>query len=111
MFLEITPSGRRHGRFSYRRPVTRTQNRISFGTNPDLPLDEAHEERKQARALLAKGIDPSEPGPPEMANALGRGTARQDFLARNTSAQRGSKRRKNGACGCERQVFDRSRQV
>jgi Arm DNA-binding domain len=32
MFLEVTPSGGRNWRFSYRRPVTKIQNTIAFGT-------------------------------------------------------------------------------
>ena len=60
MFLEVTPSGGRYWRFSYRRPVTKTQNTIAFGTYPAVSLDLARERRKEARELLAKGMDPSE---------------------------------------------------
>ena len=60
MFLEVTPAGGRNWRFSYRRPVTKTQNTIAFGSYPAVSLDLARERRKEARELLARGLDPSE---------------------------------------------------
>jgi integrase len=60
MFLQITPGGGRNWRFSYRRPVSKAQNTIAFGTYPEVSLDLARQRRKEARELVAKGMDPSE---------------------------------------------------
>ena len=60
MFLQVTSTGGRNWRFSYRRPVTKKQNTIAFGTYPEVSLDLARERRRKARELLADGMDPSE---------------------------------------------------
>lgn len=57
MFLEITPSGGKWWRFKYR--FGGKHKRMSLGTYPATGLKEAREKRKQARGLLANGVDPA----------------------------------------------------
>lgn len=60
LYLEVTPSGGKRWRWKYRRPITKVETRISFGTYPDVGLAEARDKRDAARKLLAAGIDPGE---------------------------------------------------
>jgi integrase len=60
LFLHVEPSGARGWRFYYRRPVSRKQNTISFGSFPEAGLADARARCDAARALLAKGVDPSD---------------------------------------------------
>ena len=60
LFLHVEPSGARGWRFYYRRPITKKQNTISFGSFPAVTLADARAKCDAARPLLAKGIDPSE---------------------------------------------------
>jgi integrase len=59
LYLHIKPNGRRGWRFYYTRPASKKQNTISFGSFPEVPLGDARVKCDAARALLAKGIDPS----------------------------------------------------
>lgn len=58
MFLLITPAGGRAWRLSFR--FGGKQKTISLGVYPAVSLTEARELRTTAKALLAKGIDPSQ---------------------------------------------------
>ena len=60
LYLEITPTGGRWWRWKYRRPITGKENRLSFGTYPEIGLADARVRRDEARRLLANGIDPGE---------------------------------------------------
>ena len=60
LWLHVEPSGARGWRFYYRRPVSKKQNTISFGAFPAVGLADARARCDAARALLAKGVDPSE---------------------------------------------------
>ena len=60
LYLEVAPNGGKWWRWKYRRPVTRKENRLSFGTYPNITLGEARNRRDVARKLLASGIDPGE---------------------------------------------------
>ena len=60
LFLHVEPSGARGWRFYYRRPVSKKQNTISLGAFPAVSLSDARAKCDAARALVAKGIDPSE---------------------------------------------------
>jgi integrase len=60
LYLEISPSGGKWWRWKYRRPVTGKENRLSFGTYPDVSLASARASRDEARKLLAAGVDPGE---------------------------------------------------
>jgi integrase len=56
--LRIKPNGSKLWNFFYPRPTTKKRNTISFGSYPEVTLAQARELRKEARALLAQGIDP-----------------------------------------------------
>lgn len=60
LYLEVSPAGGKWWRWKYRRPVTGKENRLSFGTYPDVTLASARTRRDDARKLLAAGIDPGE---------------------------------------------------
>ena len=54
LFVSVTGAKSWHFRFCW----ADKQPRISLGTYPEISLKEARELRDQARALVAKGIDP-----------------------------------------------------
>lgn len=58
LFLLVQPSGSKLWRLKYRRPGTKKENLMSFGTFPSVTLQEARERREDARRLLSRGIDP-----------------------------------------------------
>lgn len=58
LFLIITPAGGKWWRFKYR--YNDKEKTLSLGTYPEIPLSDARKLREEARANVAKGIDPSE---------------------------------------------------
>jgi integrase len=60
LYLEISPNGKKFWRMAYRRPESKTNNRLSFGDYPAVSLKEAREKCLEARKLLKKQIDPAE---------------------------------------------------
>ncbi len=58
--LRVKPNGTKQWLFNYQRPITKKRVNISFGVFPDLSMAQARELRKEARSLLAQGIDPQE---------------------------------------------------
>jgi integrase len=58
LFLLVQPSGSKLWRWKYRRPGTRKENLLSFGSFQTVSLQEARERREDARRLLSRGIDP-----------------------------------------------------
>lgn len=58
LFLIVTPAGGRWWRFKYR--FNGKEKNLSFGTYPEISLSDARKLREDARANVAKGIDPSE---------------------------------------------------
>ncbi|MFM5585413.1 integrase domain-containing protein [Aeromonas rivipollensis] len=56
--LRVSKSGSRRWVFKYYRPSDKKRTNIAFGTYPEVSLAAARERRRQARALLAEGIDP-----------------------------------------------------
>lgn len=60
LYLEVSPSGGKWWRCKYHRPVTGKENRLSFGTYPEVGLADARVRRDEARKLLAAGIGPGE---------------------------------------------------
>jgi integrase len=58
LFLLVKANGAKWWRFSYRHEGK--QKTLSFGVYPDTSLGEAREHRREARKLLAQGIDPGE---------------------------------------------------
>jgi integrase len=59
MYLEITAVGTKIWRMSYRQENGK-QNRLTFGSYPEISLTEARVKRAEARKLLADGIDPAQ---------------------------------------------------
>lgn len=57
LYLLVNPSGSRWWRFKYR--VDGRERGISMGVYPHVSLKAAREQREEARAILASGIDPS----------------------------------------------------
>lgn len=76
LFLLLGTGGSKGWRFKYR--FADKEKLISFGNYPSVSLADARKERAQARALLAKGIDPS----------LARKTAKQEEAARRLNTFR-----------------------
>lgn len=58
LFLLVTPTGGKLWNFKYR--FEGKEKKLSLGAYPDVSLAEARKKRDQARALLAKSVDPSD---------------------------------------------------
>lgn len=58
--LRVKPNGSKIWLLDYRRPFTKVRTSMSFGAYPTLSLAEARGKRSEAKALLAKDIDPKE---------------------------------------------------
>lgn len=58
LYIEVTPKGGKRWRYKFR--YDGKENRISFGTYPEVSLAKARELHSDARKLLAQGISPSE---------------------------------------------------
>ncbi|MBC7624132.1 MAG: integrase arm-type DNA-binding domain-containing protein [Aeromicrobium sp.] len=59
MYLEVTPSGSKIWRMSYRQPNGKN-NRLTFGAYPEVSLLDARAKRMDARKLKATGNDPAQ---------------------------------------------------
>jgi len=57
MYLLVTPAGARYWRLDYR--FVRKRRTLALGVYPSVTLSNARERREQAKALLARDIDPS----------------------------------------------------
>lgn len=57
LFLEVMTDGRKLWRFRYFRP-SGAENRLGFGTYPEVSLAQARAQRDAARAIVADGRDP-----------------------------------------------------
>ncbi|MDA0827795.1 MAG: integrase domain-containing protein [Proteobacteria bacterium] len=58
--LRVKPKGSKLWVFNYNRPYTQKRTFISFGSYPSVSLAHARNRRAEAKALLAKSIDPKE---------------------------------------------------
>ena len=56
LYLLITPSGGKLWRFKYR--FNNKENKLAFGSYPEVSLVDARKRRDEARQQIAKGIDP-----------------------------------------------------
>ncbi|MGL5040528.1 MAG: integrase domain-containing protein [Aeromonas sp.] len=56
--LRVKPNGSKLWLFNYYRPADKKRTNLGFGIYPDVTLSAARERRREARALLAQGIDP-----------------------------------------------------
>jgi integrase len=59
LYLQVTPAGGRLWKLKFR-TVTGAEKKLSLGAYPDISLKDARERRDDARATLAKGVDPAE---------------------------------------------------
>ncbi|WP_421902082.1 tyrosine-type recombinase/integrase [Maridesulfovibrio sp.] len=60
LFLRVRPSGVKSFIYRYRHPQTGKPNIYTYGVFPDISLKEAREMHREAKGLVAKGIDPNE---------------------------------------------------
>jgi len=58
LFLRIRPSGTKQWIFNYKHPDTKKQNKLSYGSYPDVTLKQARALAEEDRALLKRGINP-----------------------------------------------------
>lgn len=58
LMLRVKPNGSKPWLFNYYRPFSKKRANIGFGQYPDVSLAEARNKRAEARALIAKDIDP-----------------------------------------------------
>lgn len=47
-------------RFKYRRPLDKKEDTLSLGTYPEVSLAEAREKAREAKKLIAQGLDPKQ---------------------------------------------------
>lgn len=60
LILYVKLSGSKVWRFRYYKPITGKRQTMTIGAYPEISLADARQHREDARALLAKGIDPQE---------------------------------------------------
>lgn len=60
LYLLIKPTGLKVWRFNYYRPFIKKRVLISFGSYPEITLQQARKKRDEARELLQQDIDPQE---------------------------------------------------
>ena len=60
MYLLIKANNSKIWRFKYTRPYTKKGALISFGSYPEVSLQQARKLRDEARELIKQGIDPQE---------------------------------------------------
>lgn len=56
--LRVKSKDKKRWVFKYQRPTDKTRTNMGFGSYPEVSLSQARERRREARALLAQGIDP-----------------------------------------------------
>ena len=60
MLLLIKSTGTKIWQFRYYRPITNNRTTVSFGSYPEVSLQQARKQRDEARELIKQGIDPQE---------------------------------------------------
>lgn len=60
LYLLVKSNGSKIWRFNYYRPITKIRSLISFGSYPEISLQQARKQRDEARELIKQGIDPQE---------------------------------------------------
>ncbi len=60
LYLLVKANGSKIWRFNYYRPITKVRALISFGSYPEVTLQQARKMRDDARELIKQGIDPQE---------------------------------------------------
>lgn len=59
LYLELLPSGGKRWRLKYKRPQSKAESRLTFGSYPDVTLAQARQMRDNAKADITNSIDPS----------------------------------------------------
>ena len=59
LFLQVNPSGGKHWKMKYRKDDGK-EGLLTFGSYPDVSLEQARKKRDEARSQKAAGIDPGE---------------------------------------------------
>jgi integrase len=59
LFLQVNPSGGKHWKMKYRKDDGK-EGLLTFGSYPDVSLEQARRKRDEARAQKAAGVDPGE---------------------------------------------------
>lgn len=72
LYLQIEPNGSRWWRLKYR--IAGKEKLLSLGVYPGVTLKDARQQRDDARALIAKGVDPSAARKAESASPDGAGS-------------------------------------
>ena len=60
LLLLIKSTGTKIWQFRYYRPITNNRTTVSFGSYPEVSLQQARKRRDEARELIKQGIDPQE---------------------------------------------------
>ena len=60
LLLLIKSTGTKIWQFRYYRPITNNRTTVSFGSYPEVSLQQARKQRDEARELIMQGIDPQE---------------------------------------------------
>nr|WP_267345395.1 MULTISPECIES: integrase arm-type DNA-binding domain-containing protein [unclassified Gilliamella] len=58
LYLLIKSNGSKIWRFNYYHPINKIRSLISFGSYPEVSLQQARKQRDEARELIKQGIDP-----------------------------------------------------
>lgn len=58
--LRVLTNGTKQWLFNYEKPYSKARTNISFGSYPEVTLEQARQKRLEARTLLSQGIDPKE---------------------------------------------------
>lgn len=58
LYIEVHPNGSKYWRYKYR--YFNKEKRLALGVYPEVTLAQARERHKEARSLLAQGIDPNQ---------------------------------------------------
>ncbi|MFT4247649.1 MAG: integrase arm-type DNA-binding domain-containing protein [Pseudomonas sp.] len=106
LMLDVMPTGSKLWRFRYYRPGSKARNTLSLGEYPAVKLADARERVRQARALLAQGIDPGEQRRAEQAAAKEHATNTFAAVAAELLAQR-AKELVAGSAVRERRLLDK----
>lgn len=83
MYLEIAPNGGKYWRLKYR--IHGKEKRLALGIYPEISLADAREKRRDARKLIAAGVDPSEKKQDEKRQAKLNATNTFEAIAREWS--------------------------
>jgi integrase len=109
MYLEVSPTGSKIWRMAYRQPISKKNNRLTFGPYPEISLLEARERRAAARKLLADEIDPASVRRQEQATRTADAANTFEALAREwlskTAADRAESTQEKNKDWLEKNIF------